>query len=168
MSKNERQKMFLRDSLVGWLGEFVALNKTPDCRLSSASQQFLNEAILEERQRTAESPRHLRSVSTQTAVLRLRQRLRCHNGNKRTAAGDDETAGATTVCHARHVSLPCGGQTPQVTSSSPRLRRFLPQRFRRGGRNPETEETPEEFDRTKKSAISELDENDDAAATANR
>uniref|UniRef100_A0A914GRN3 Uncharacterized protein n=1 Tax=Globodera rostochiensis TaxID=31243 RepID=A0A914GRN3_GLORO len=166
MSKNGRQKMFLRDSLVGWLGEFVALNKTPDCRLTSASQQFLNEAILEERQRTAESPRHLRSVSTQTAVLRLRQRLRCHNANERVAAGDDDTAGAATVCHARHVSLPCGGQTPQVTSS-PRLRRLLPQRFRRGGRSAESEKTPEAFVRSKKAAISELDENDDAA-TANR
>ena len=42
-------KLRLRDTLLNMLGEFVALNKSPEVRLSSASQQFLADAVLEEK-----------------------------------------------------------------------------------------------------------------------
>ncbi|KAL3068466.1 hypothetical protein niasHT_030757 [Heterodera trifolii] len=158
MSKNGGGKVFLRDSLVGWLGEFVALNKTPDCRLSSASHQFLNEAILEERQKAAEGPRHLRSVSSQTAVLRLRQRLRCHKNGNDATNGD---SACPPVCHhARHVSMPCGGggEAQMMTAaSSPRVGRLFPHRFRRGDRRSGENGEGQKSERPK-TAISEIDE----------
>ncbi|TKR86422.1 hypothetical protein L596_011017 [Steinernema carpocapsae] len=40
--------MKLRDSLVNMLGEFVALNKTPDFKLNSSSVQFLSDRVAEE------------------------------------------------------------------------------------------------------------------------
>lgn len=39
----------IRDSLVNMLGEFVGLSKTPEYRLSNSSEQFLADAIKEEK-----------------------------------------------------------------------------------------------------------------------
>lgn len=44
-------KLRLRDTLLNMLGEFVALNKSPEVRLNSSSQQFLAEAVREEKRR---------------------------------------------------------------------------------------------------------------------
>nr|CAD2132649.1 unnamed protein product [Meloidogyne enterolobii] len=62
-------KLRLRDTLLNMLGEFVALNKSPEVRLSSASQQFLADAVLEEKRHLDKDHiRHVRSVSS-NAVL---------------------------------------------------------------------------------------------------
>jgi hypothetical protein len=39
----------IRDSLVNMLGEFVGLSKNPEFRLSTSSEQFLADAIKEEK-----------------------------------------------------------------------------------------------------------------------
>jgi hypothetical protein len=69
-------KTKLRDSLLNMLGEFVALNKTPDFKLSTQSNQFLAEAIQDEMEMESSAdslffsqnsdikPRHLRTTST--------------------------------------------------------------------------------------------------------
>lgn len=43
-----RKPSMLRDTFLNMLGEFVALNKSPDYKLTSQSNQYLAEAIRDE------------------------------------------------------------------------------------------------------------------------
>ncbi|KAF7633192.1 hypothetical protein Mgra_00007380 [Meloidogyne graminicola] len=109
---NNNNKLRLRDTLLNMLGEFVALNKSPEVRLSTASQQFLADAVLEEKRNLDKDYicRHTRSVSS-NAVLANPSNEQLNNNNN--------------IHHSRHISLP-----PINQEYSNRFNLF-PQRFRK-------------------------------------
>lgn len=103
-SNKNYHKLRLRDSLLNMLGEFVALNKSPEVRLSKTSQQFLLEAVREEK--LDFKPRHVRSVSSNAALLRCPATGIDGNGT----IGQQQSAVPpnTGICHSRRISLPVG------------------------------------------------------------
>ncbi|KAI1723328.1 hypothetical protein DdX_03482 [Ditylenchus destructor] len=115
-------KSRLRDSLLNMLGEFVALNKTPDFKLSSQSNQYLADAIRSEIEhkkkmsqdslflQTDQNPRHLRTCST-------------NSGYRGPNTNENPDASTDSFTHRRQ-SLPTG--RPSKSSQ-----RFFFQRLRR-------------------------------------
>uniref|UniRef100_A0A915M5P7 Uncharacterized protein n=1 Tax=Meloidogyne javanica TaxID=6303 RepID=A0A915M5P7_MELJA len=106
-------KLRLRDTLLNMLGEFVALNKSPEVRLSSASQQFLADAVLEEKRHLDKDHiRHVRSVSS-NAVLAS------------PSMGHSQINPSNSfIHHSRHVSLPTNHESSNRFSLfPPRLRK---------------------------------------------
>uniref|UniRef100_A0A914M542 Uncharacterized protein n=1 Tax=Meloidogyne incognita TaxID=6306 RepID=A0A914M542_MELIC len=107
-------KLRLRDTLLNMLGEFVALNKSPEVRLSSASQQFLADAVLEEKRHLDKDHiRHVRSVSS-NAVL----------ASPSMGHSQINPSSNSFIHHSRHVSLPTNHESSNRFSLfPPRLRK---------------------------------------------
>ncbi|CAK5007443.1 unnamed protein product [Meloidogyne enterolobii] len=107
-------KLRLRDTLLNMLGEFVALNKSPEVRLSSASQQFLADAVLEEKRHLDKDHiRHVRSVSS-NAVL----------ASPSMGHSQINPTSNSFIHHSRHVSLPTNHESSNRFSLfPPRLRK---------------------------------------------
>jgi len=147
-------KSRLRDSLLNMLGEFVALNKTPDYKLNSQSNQYLAEAIREEvehkrmstdslffSQSQQQQPRHFRTTST-------------NSGYRGSAAKDGNTAPENDpyYIHGRRQSLPVGG---------PNTRQRFFQRLRRpSARRQGSYEVAEEQEHQKEQAVESDNLND--------
>ncbi|KAL7077316.1 hypothetical protein ACQ4LE_003057 [Meloidogyne hapla] len=143
---NKSSKLRLRDTLLNMLGEFVALNKSPEVRLSSASQQFLADAVLEEKRHLDKDHiRHVRSVSSNAALASP-------------SMGHSQIPTSNSfIHHSRHVSLPTSQESSnrfslfpprlrKVAQADDRIRSQLQQQKQQRQANVISEENEEEIE----------------------